>query len=97
MNIRKRDGRIVKFNEQKIINAILAAFKSVDGDVSDYAISKATNIASFIAGYYEEVEETPEVEDSSLYYIPVGGSGAGDRQSINFPLPYWFIWSLFPC
>ena len=57
--IRKRDGRIVKFNEQKIINAILAAFKSVDGDISDYAISKATNIASFIAGYYEEVEETP--------------------------------------
>ena len=63
MNIRKRDGRIVKFNEQKIINAILAAFKSVDGDISDYAISKATNIASFIAGYYEEVEETPEVEE----------------------------------
>ena len=63
MNIKKRDGRIVKFNEQKIINAILAAFKSVDGDVSDYAISKATNIASFIAGYYEEVEETPEVEE----------------------------------
>ena len=63
MNIRKRDGRIVKFNEQKIINAILAAFKSVDGDVSDYAISKATNIASFIAGYYEEVEEIPEVEE----------------------------------
>jgi ribonucleoside-triphosphate reductase len=63
MNIRKRDGRIVKFNEQKIVNAILAAFKSVDGDVSDYAISKATNIASFIAGYYEEVEETPEVEE----------------------------------
>ena len=61
--IRKRDGRIVKFNEQKIINAILAAFKSVDGDISDYAISKATNIASFIAGYYEEVEETPEVEE----------------------------------
>ena len=63
MDIRKRDGRIVKFNEQKIINAILAAFKSVDGDISDYAIAKATNIASFIAGYYEEVEETPEVEE----------------------------------
>lgn len=63
MNIKKRDGRIVKFNEQKIINAILAAFKSVDGDISDYAIAKATNIASFIAGYYEEVEETPEVEE----------------------------------
>lgn len=63
MNIRKRDGRIVKFNEQKIINAILAAFKNVDGDISDYAIAKATNIASFIAGYYEEVEETPEVEE----------------------------------
>mgnify|MGYP003294457662 CR=1 FL=1 len=63
MNIRKRDGRIVKFNEQKIINAILAAFKSVDGEITEYANAKATNIASFIAGYYEEVEEIPEVEE----------------------------------
>ena len=63
MNIKKRDGRIVKFNEQKIINAILAAFKSVDGEITEYANSKATNIASFIAGYYEEVEEIPEVEE----------------------------------
>ena len=63
MNIKKRDGRIVKFNEQKIINAILAAFKSVDGEITEYANSKAINIASFIAGYYEEVEEIPEVEE----------------------------------
>lgn len=63
INVRKRDGRIVPFNEQKITNAILKAFISVDGKSSDYAVDKATNIASYIKGYYEDVEETPEIEE----------------------------------
>lgn len=64
LNVQKRDGRIVPFDNQKIINAILAAFKQVDGeDVSQYAIDKATNIADFIEGYYEEVNETPHIEE----------------------------------
>ena len=64
LNVQKRDGRIVPFDNQKIINAILAAFKQVDGEeVSQYAIDKATNIADFIEGYYEEVNETPHIEE----------------------------------
>ena len=64
LNVQKRDGRIVPFNNQKIINAILAAFKQVDGgEVTQYAIDKATNIADYIEGYYEEVEETPHIEE----------------------------------
>ena len=64
LNVQKRDGRIVPFDNQKIINAILAAFKQVDGEeVSQYAIDKATNIADYIEGYYEEVEETPHIEE----------------------------------
>ena len=63
LNVQKRDGRIVPFNNQKIINAILAAFKQIDGDVSDYALEKATNIANYIEGYFEDIEETPHIEE----------------------------------
>lgn len=63
LKVKKRDGRIVDFNEQKIVDAILAAFKEVDGKLSEYALEKAMNIASYIRGYYEDVEETPEIEE----------------------------------
>lgn len=63
LNVQKRDGRIVPFNNQKIINAILAAFKQIDGDISDYALEKATNIANYIEGYFEDIEETPHIEE----------------------------------
>lgn len=46
--ILKRDGRKVPFNSNKIIDAVLAAFKEVDGKLSDYAYIKAGNIADFI-------------------------------------------------
>ena len=63
MKVIKRDGRIVDFDPSKIHNAILAAFKSVDGEITDYAIDKAENIASYIEGYYLDVDETPGIED----------------------------------
>lgn len=63
MNVIKRDGRIVEFDTTKIENAILAAFKSVDGEVSDYAKEKAGTISSYIEGYYLDVNETPNIEE----------------------------------
>ena len=63
MNVKKRDGRIVPFDPSKIQNAILAAFKSVDGELTDYAEAKAENIADYIEGYYEDVDETPGIEE----------------------------------
>lgn len=33
MEILKRDGRAVEFDAQKIINAVEAAFKEVDGEI----------------------------------------------------------------
>lgn len=63
LKIKKRDGRIVAFNEQKIINAIEKAFMSVDEKITEYAHEKATNIAAYIRGYYEDVEEIPEIEE----------------------------------
>lgn len=63
LKVKKRDGRIVAFNEQKIINAIEKAFMSVDKEITEYAHEKATNIAAYIRGYYEDVEEIPEIEE----------------------------------
>lgn len=63
LQVKKRDGRIVSFEEQKIIDAILKAFKQVDGVINDYAVGKATNIAAYVRGYYEDVEEIPEIEE----------------------------------
>ena len=37
LQIKKRDGRIVPFNKLKIVNAILKAFKQVDGEITEYA------------------------------------------------------------
>lgn len=54
----KRDGRQMPFDTEKIKNAILKAFKAVDGEISDYAETKAENIANYIEGYCEE-ETTP--------------------------------------
>ena len=61
--VKKRDGRIVDFDPKKIERAILAAFINVDGEASDYAKEKAANIASYIEGYYLDVDEIPEIED----------------------------------
>lgn len=63
MYVKKRDGRIVEFNKQKIIDAILAAFKSVDGEIKDYALIKAENIATYIQNYAFEENKTLEIEE----------------------------------
>lgn len=56
MDIIKRDGRIVPFDKEKIVSAILKAFGAV-GAIDEYAKTKAENIANYIA---ERVEERPE-------------------------------------
>lgn len=56
MDIIKRDGRIVPFDKEKIVSAILKAFRAV-GAIDEYAKTKAENIANYIA---ERVEERPE-------------------------------------
>lgn len=37
MKVIKRDGRIVKFDKTKIVDAVLAAFKDVEGEITEYA------------------------------------------------------------
>ena len=62
MNIIKRDGRVVPFNKDKIIAAILKAFEAVGG-VDDYAKTKAENIATYIEDKVKEREEPYGVEE----------------------------------
>ena len=68
--IKKRDGRLVEFNKIKIIEAILKAFKEVDGAANDYALEKANNIAAFIENKSKEkiltVEEIQDLVEQGL-------------------------------
>ena len=57
MKVIKRDGRSVEFNREKIKNAVLAAFKEVDKEISQEAKNKASDIASYINGL--EIESIP--------------------------------------
>lgn len=66
MQIKKRDGRLVIFNTQKIKNAVLKAFKAIDGQLTDYAIEKADHIADYIEGYcidYDGILSIEEIQD----------------------------------
>lgn len=67
MEIIKRDGRKVKFDHFKIVDAVLAAFKEVDGELTDYAYEKAGNIADYALDYcekyYTEHKKLLTVED----------------------------------
>ena len=72
MQIEKRDGRVVDFNQNKIIDAILKAFLEVDGEISDYAYAKAGNIADYILDQAKQsdhlltVEEIQDLVESGL-------------------------------
>ena len=63
MLITKRDGRKVDFDETKIINAIRKAFEQTENEKWDeYAVAKATNIASFIKNKVENSDKEYDVE-----------------------------------
>ena len=59
----KRDGRKKKFDKFKIVDAVLAAFKSVDGTVTEYAEIKAGNIADYIQDYAENSDHELTLEE----------------------------------
>ena len=68
--IKKRDGRLVQFNKNKIINAILSAFKDVDGDITPYAVEKANKIADYAESQGKKkilnVEEVQDIVERGL-------------------------------
>lgn len=61
--IKKRDGRSVPFNPEKIKQAVLKAFIEVDGETTLYAEEKAKNIANYIEGYMEGQPNELTIDD----------------------------------
>ncbi len=57
--VTKRDGRLVKFNKEKIKNAVLSAFKEVDGTITPEAEDLATSISN-------NIEETSRKSNLSV-------------------------------
>ena len=63
MNVVKRDGRKVLFDKEKVRQAVLNAFVSVDGEETPYAKEKARDISHFIENWLEESDKIMNVED----------------------------------
>ena len=59
----KRDGSVTEFNREKIKSAVLAAFEDVDNKISDYAKTKADNIADFVEEKANEANHELNVEE----------------------------------
>ena len=59
MTVKKRDGRKVKFDKEKIKIAVLKAFIDVDGEETAYAKEKARDIANYI----ESLNKSMTVEE----------------------------------
>lgn len=74
----KRDGRRMPFNKLKIVDAVLAAFQEVDGEVTDYAIEKSGNIADYIA----EVAETKELDIEEIQDLVEKGLMSTKRRDV---------------
>ena len=66
MNVIKRDGRLVPFNKQKIIDAILKAFQEVDKTI--YETETAEDIANVIEGLDTELT-VEEIQDLVEEYL----------------------------
>ena len=63
MIVTKRDGRSVEFDRDKIKNAVIAAFKEVDSEITQSAKDKASEIASYINGLEDEEISVEKIQD----------------------------------
>lgn len=63
MQVEKRDGRVVKFDKEKIYIAIIKAFKDIDGEVSNESKTIAENIANSIERIKKANMHVEEIQD----------------------------------
>lgn len=63
LKVVKRDGRVVNFDEDKIINAVLKAFNDTDGEITSSAKSKAKEISNHIKGLCKDQLSVEEIQD----------------------------------
>lgn len=63
MKVLKRDGRSVEFDREKIKNAVMAAFNEIDGEVTQEAKNKASEITSYINNIEEKSISVEKIQD----------------------------------
>lgn len=63
MVVVKRDGRIVQFDSSKIVSAVLKAFDDVDEEITQYAESKAEEIAKYVGGLCRDEIGVESIQD----------------------------------
>lgn len=63
MKVKKRDGRIVEFNKDKIISAVSKAYKEVDGDVSEDTLTHIQTMAEDIGKIKKEILSVEAIQD----------------------------------
>ena len=67
MNIIKRDGRVVPFDQNKIKNAVLKALNAVDKDVNQNNERIAEQIARQIENYSQNANHILNVEEIQIF------------------------------
>lgn len=67
--VRKRDGRVVNFDRQKIVNAVAKAFENVDGAADLYAAEKAGKIAEYVETHIDDnsIIDIEKIQDMVEY------------------------------
>ena len=63
MKVIKRDGREVEFNKQRIREALFNAFQDVDGELTESASRKASEIANYIEKLDKESMSVEEIQN----------------------------------
>lgn len=63
MKVIKRDGRHDEYNRDKVKQAVLKAFREVDGEITSEAKSKASEIASYIMNLNKEEIAVEDIQD----------------------------------
>lgn len=63
MKVIKRDGREVEFNKQRIREALFNAFQDVDGELTESASRKASEIANYVEKLDKESMSVEEIQN----------------------------------
>ena len=64
MKVKKRNGSIVDFNKDKVVESVRKAFVEVDGELTASARQKSNAIASYIANSETDIIDVEEIQDS---------------------------------
>lgn len=62
--VKKRNGNIVEFDKDKVVESVRKAFVEVDGELTASARQKSNAIASYIANSEADIIDVEEIQDS---------------------------------